>query len=140
MANNLTKMNIHLAKFNTEISENCKSCQLGGLKVREDFLHFYFECPTTINHVKNAKKIFLEDVKYEPSVVLINDKNNNATSFERTIAGIMCYVLYTYRNSDTNKINKMNDNFQKIISGSIRNSNFFKSKVERYINSCIDPF
>ena len=140
MANNLTKLNIHLAKFNNEISEHCKSCQKSGVIVRENFLHFYFECPTTMNHVKNAKKIFLEDVKYEPSVILINDKNNNANSFERTIAGIICYVLFTHRNDGANKINKMNDNFRKIISGSIKNSNFFKSKVERYMNCCIDPF
>ena len=85
-----------------------------GISIREDFQHFYFDCPTIQDLLKNSKKIFREDFKNEPKVILINNNCNNATNYEKIITGIMCYIFCTYRNKRTNKIVQMNNEFRKI--------------------------
>ena len=70
----------------------------------------------------------------------INNIENNATRFERIIAGIMCYVLYHGRNRPVTKIMYMNSEFKKIICASADTSNYFKMNVTRYIDLNVDPF
>ena len=140
IANNQAKLNIHIAKFDVNRGEFCKSCETGGTLVRENYKHFFFECPATLSLLINAKKIFRENLKYDPAVILINNIENNATRFERIIAGIMCYVLYHGRNRPVTKIMYMNSEFKKIICASADTSNYFKMNVSRYIDLNVDPF
>ena len=64
VANNLTKSNIHIAKFDSIMSEFCKSCRERGSEKREDFKHIYFECPNTKKLLTGTKKVF-EDTTQE---------------------------------------------------------------------------
>ena len=141
VANNLTKSNIHIHKFDKNASEFCKNCKISGTEIREDFKHLYFDCPTTKKILKSAKKIFLDnDTRYDPGVILINDINNNTTYFEKIIAGIICYVLFSNRNKSVEKIFAMNSQFKKILIASSRVSNWFSNNVGRFVNVEIDPF
>ena len=128
-ANNMIKLNVHIAKFKEELSECCTSCLMTGISIREDFQHFYFDCPTIQDLLKNSKKIFREDFKNEPKVILINNNCNNATNYEKIITGIMCYIFCTYRNKRTNKIVQMNNEFRKITLSSSLVSNFLEHKL-----------
>ena len=141
VANNLTKANVHINKFDANVSVLCKNCKNSDIDKREDFNHIYFECPTTKKLLSDAKKIFLEkDMRYDPAVILINDINNDTTWFEKIIAGIVCYVLFSNRNKTTDKIFAMNSQFRKIITASTKVSYWFRVKIGRFVNVEIDPF
>ena len=139
-ANNMIKLNVHISKFKPEQSELCKSCLMTGTSVREDFQHFYFDCPIIQGLLKSSKKIFREDFKNEPKIFLINNSGNNATNYEKIIAGIMCYIIFTHRNKHNNKTTQMNYEFRKIILSSCAASNYFNSQTSRFIQRELDPF
>ena len=134
VANNLTKANIHINKFDKNASEFCKNCKNSDIEIREDFKHIYFECPTTKKILNKTKKIFDNDIRYDPGVILINDINNDTTYFEKIIAGVVCYVLFSNRNKTTDKIFAMNSQFKKILIASSRVSNWFCNHVGRFLN------
>ena len=140
VANNLTKTNLHIAKFNSNMSEFCKNCWENGSELREDFKHIYFECQNTKKLISGAKKVFEEVIRYDPGVILINDNNNKSTYFEKIISGIVCYVIFTNRNKTNDKIFQMNGQFNRIITASAKVSNWFGAKVIRYLNVEVDPF
>jgi len=140
LANNLTKTNSHISKFDVNMSEYCKNCKENDSEIKEDFNHIYFECPTTKKLIIGAKKVFEEDIKYDPGVILVNDNNNKSTYFEKIISGIVCYVIFTNRNKTTNKTLHMNLHFNRIVYSSTEVSNWFKNKVSRYLNANVDPF
>ena len=139
-ANNMIKLNVHISKFKSEQSELCTSCLMTGTSVREDFQHFYFDCPIIQGLLKSSKKIFREDFKNEPKIFLINNNHNNATNYEKIIAGIMCYIFFTHRNKRNNKTTQMNYEFREIILSSCAASNYFNSQTSRFIQRELDPF
>ena len=124
----------------TEQSELCTSCYGEGKFFREDFQHFYFDCPFIQGLLRNSKKIFREDFKNEPKVLLINNMYNKTTNYEKLIAGIMCYIFFTHRNKTTNKILHMNNDFRRIIQSLCTVSQYFKMQTSRFIRKEIDPF
>ena len=117
-----------------------KTVKKNDNKIREDFKHIYFECPNTKKILNNAKRIFDKDIRFDPGVILINDTNNDTTWFEKIIAGVVYYVLFTNRNKTNDKIHSMNSQFRKIITASSSVNNWFGNNVKRFVNVEIDPF
>ena len=140
LANNTIKLNVHTSKFKEEQSEYCYSCLETGTNVREDFNHLYFACPTILSHLNRAKRIFRENLRHEPKSILINNKDNDCTNFERLISGIMIYVLFSHRTREANKVEMMNISFSKIKTTSCKVSNYFLSNTIRFIKKDLDPF
>ena len=141
VANNLTKANIHIHKFDENVSELCKNCKKKMIIRSEKTSNTYisnFQIHKKI--LNNAKRIFDKDIRFDPGVILINDTNNDTTWFEKIIAGVVCYVLFTNRNKTNDKIFSMNSQFKIIITASSGVSNWFGNNVKRFVNVEIDPF
>ena len=140
VANNTLKLNIHMSKFVEEKNDKCTFCFRNDMIHRENFLHFYTECPNTIDSFIKANRIIKSSLNIGIEVLFKNDQYNQSTWFEKIMSGIVLYVIFKNREKNENRVLSMNIEFEKIVSTACITSKHFNSMIRKNLNRSIDPF
>ena len=117
LSQNSNKLNVHMNKIKPLVSPLCHSCRAVGILPEpiENMVHIYLECPSTesvLRHINiNVKPEFTLDIKK----FFINDSENNTTSIERIVLGVLIYSITLHRNTSNDKLNLTVNTFKKRI-------------------------
>jgi hypothetical protein len=136
LSQNSNKLNVHMNKIKPLVSPLCHSCRAVGILPEpiENMVHIYLECPSTesvLRHINiNVKPEFTLDIKK----FFINDSENNTTSIERIVLGVLIYSITLHRNTSNDKLNLTVNTFKKRIKELAWIDNHFQHRANMIFN------